>query len=64
MTSTIRLFRIKDIDAFLHWSWFLGAAFEITNIPEKRRPDLRAGPRDNSSSADTPFLRVQSCREE
>jgi Zn-dependent protease len=29
--STIRLFRVKDIDVFVHWSWFLVAAFEITN---------------------------------
>jgi Zn-dependent protease len=29
--STIRLFRVKGIDVFLHWSWFLVAAFEITN---------------------------------
>src|SRR5262249_51354296 len=31
MMSTIRLFRIKGIDVFLHWSWFLVAAFEITD---------------------------------
>src|SRR5215813_2447376 len=31
MMSTIRLFRVKGIDVFLHWSWFLVAAFEITN---------------------------------
>src|SRR5215472_19305952 len=31
MMSAIRLFRVKGIDVFLHWSWFLVAAFEITN---------------------------------
>jgi Zn-dependent protease len=29
--ESIRLFRIFGIDVFLHWSWFLVAAFEITN---------------------------------
>ena len=27
--GTIRLFRFKGIDVFLHWSWFLIAAYEI-----------------------------------
>ena len=27
--GTIRLFRLASIDVFLHWSWFLLAAFEI-----------------------------------
>src|SRR5512138_4007998 len=31
MMSAIRLFRVKGIDVFVHWSWFLVAAFEITN---------------------------------
>src|SRR5215475_4919272 len=31
MMSTIRLFRVKGIDVFLHWSWFLVAAFELSN---------------------------------
>jgi len=26
----VRLFRFAGIDLFLHWSWFLVAAFEIT----------------------------------
>jgi hypothetical protein len=26
---SIRLFRVAGIDLFLHWSWFLVAAFEI-----------------------------------
>ncbi len=34
MTSTrpgsLRLFRVGGIDLFLHWSWFLAAAFEIS----------------------------------
>jgi len=29
--GTIHLFRFKGIDVFLHWSWFLVAAFEISN---------------------------------
>jgi Zn-dependent protease len=29
--NSIRLFRIRGIDVFVHWSWFLVAAFEITN---------------------------------
>jgi len=29
--DSIRLFRFVGIDVFLHWSWFLVAAFEITN---------------------------------
>ena len=28
--GTIRLFRFSGIDVFLHWSWFLVAAFEIS----------------------------------
>jgi Zn-dependent protease len=28
--GSIRLFRILEIDLFLHWSWFLVAAFEIS----------------------------------
>jgi Zn-dependent protease len=31
MMSAIRLFRLKGIDVFLHWSWFLVAAFEIND---------------------------------
>src|SRR5580700_6085242 len=27
--GSIRLFRFKGIDVFLHWSWFLVAVFEI-----------------------------------
>src|SRR5579862_9895156 len=27
--GSIRLFRVAGIDLFLHWSWFLVAAFEI-----------------------------------
>jgi len=27
--SSIRLFRIRGIDVFLHWSWFIVAAVEI-----------------------------------
>jgi Zn-dependent protease len=27
--QAIRLFRIKGIDVYLHWSWFLVALFEI-----------------------------------
>src|SRR3984893_4133087 len=27
--GTIRLFRFSGIDVFLHWSWFLVAAYEI-----------------------------------
>jgi len=29
--GSIRLFRFDGIDLFLHWSWFLVAAFEISN---------------------------------
>src|SRR5262245_35294569 len=29
--DSIRLFRIRGIDVFLHWSWFLVAAFELSN---------------------------------
>src|ERR1700687_2385172 len=29
--GTIRLFRLAGIDVFLHWSWFLVAAYEINN---------------------------------
>jgi len=29
--GSIRLFRVSGIDLFLHWSWFLVAAFEISN---------------------------------
>ena len=29
--GSIRLFRFSGIDVFLHWSWFLVAAFEISN---------------------------------
>ena len=29
--GSIRLFRFAGIDLFLHWSWFLVAAFEIQN---------------------------------
>lgn len=29
--GSIRLFRFAEIDLFLHWSWFLVAAFEISN---------------------------------
>jgi Zn-dependent protease len=29
--GTVRLFRFAGIDLFLHWSWFLVAAFEIQN---------------------------------
>jgi Zn-dependent protease len=29
--GSIRLFRFAGIDLFLHWSWFLVAAFEIYN---------------------------------
>jgi Zn-dependent protease len=29
--GSIRLFRFDGIDVFLHWSWFLVAAFEISN---------------------------------
>src|SRR5580704_6242636 len=28
--GTIRLFRLAGVDVFLHWSWFLVAAFEIS----------------------------------
>src|SRR5262249_3072698 len=31
MLSAIRLFRVKGIDVFLHFSWLLVAAFEITD---------------------------------
>jgi Zn-dependent protease len=31
MRGSIRLFRFKGIDLFLHWSWFLVAAFEISD---------------------------------
>src|SRR5215467_1307194 len=31
MLSAIRLFRVKGIDVFLHWSWLIVAAFEITD---------------------------------
>jgi hypothetical protein len=27
--NSIRLFRFNGIDLFLHWSWFLVAAYEI-----------------------------------
>src|SRR6266436_9218119 len=29
--GSIRLFNFSGIDVFLHWSWFLVAAFEISN---------------------------------
>src|SRR5262245_17931140 len=29
--QSIRLFRIRGIDVFVHWSWFLVAAYELTN---------------------------------
>jgi Zn-dependent protease len=29
--GSVRLFRFAGIDVFLHWSWFLVAAFEISN---------------------------------
>ncbi len=29
--GSIRLFRFSGVDVFLHWSWFLVAAFEISN---------------------------------
>src|ERR1700758_890567 len=29
--GSVRLFRFSGIDVFLHWSWFLVAAFEIQN---------------------------------
>jgi Zn-dependent protease len=29
--GSIRLFRFAEVDLFLHWSWFLVAAFEISN---------------------------------
>src|SRR5437870_13103837 len=29
--GSIHLFRIAGVDVFLHWSWFLVAAFEISN---------------------------------
>jgi Zn-dependent protease len=29
--DSIRLFRIRGIDVFLHWSWFVVAAFEISS---------------------------------
>jgi Zn-dependent protease len=29
--NSIRLFRISGIDVFVHWSWFLVAAFELTS---------------------------------
>src|SRR5271170_4940701 len=29
--GSIRLFRFSRIDVFLHWSWFLVAAYEISN---------------------------------
>jgi Zn-dependent protease len=32
--GSIRLFRFADIDLFLHWSWFLVAAFEISGRAE------------------------------
>src|SRR5436309_9129741 len=28
--GSLRLFRVGGIDLFLHWSWFLAAAFEIS----------------------------------
>jgi len=28
--GSIHLFRIAGVDVFLHWSWFLVAAFEIS----------------------------------
>src|SRR6266581_1461468 len=28
--GSIRLFRLAGVDVFLHWSWFLVAAFEIS----------------------------------
>jgi Zn-dependent protease/predicted RNA-binding Zn-ribbon protein involved in translation (DUF1610 family) len=31
--GSFRLFRFLGIDVFLHWSWFLIAAYEITNRP-------------------------------
>src|ERR1017187_8616354 len=33
--GSIRLFRFVGIDVFLHWSWFLVAAFEIQSRSEK-----------------------------
>src|SRR5271165_2804086 len=29
--GTIRLFRVSGIEVFLHWSWFVVAAFEISD---------------------------------
>src|SRR5947209_1056577 len=29
--GSLRLFRFAGIDVFLHWAWFLVAAFEISN---------------------------------
>jgi Zn-dependent protease len=29
--GSIRLFRFAGVDVFLHWSWFLVAAFEISD---------------------------------
>jgi Zn-dependent protease len=34
----IHLFRIAGIDVFLHWSWFLVAAFEISRAKSYRSP--------------------------
>src|SRR6266566_9894007 len=33
--GSIRLFRFAGIDLFLHWSWFLVAAFEISDRAKK-----------------------------
>src|SRR5207248_11137406 len=30
--GSLRLFRFAEIDVFLHWAWFLVAAFEISNL--------------------------------
>ena len=38
-SSAIRLFRFSGIDVFLHWSWFLVAAYEIST-PARRYSSL------------------------
>ena len=32
--ASLRLFRFLGIDVFLHWSWFLVAAYEVTRRPQ------------------------------
>src|ERR1700722_16252787 len=34
LQNSIRLFRFNGIDLFLHWSWFLVAAYEISGRPK------------------------------